>query len=148
MSSSDFKEWGEEPLVKIHSSHISVERKFKASPKRAWDLITDTTKWRLWGPTVRSVTSSDRYIRKGSWGKVCTPIGLKVPFLVTEYEYRYYWAWEVAGIRATGHRLIPFNTNSCIVAFELPFFWLPYVIVCRIALKRMARILETSMRSV
>lgn len=142
MSSSDFKESGEEPLVKIHSSHISVERKFKASPKRAWDLITDTTKWRCWGPTVRSVSSSDRYIRKGSWGKVCTPIGLWVPFLITEYEHENYWTWKVGGIQATGHRLIQFNTNSCIVAFELPLSWLPYVIVCRIALKRMSKFLE------
>jgi hypothetical protein len=114
----------------------------------AWDLLTDTTKWRSWGPTVRSVTCSDRYIRKGSWGKVCTPIGLWVPFLITEYEHENYWTWKVAGIRATGHRIIPFNTNSCIVAFELPLSWMPYVIVCRIALKRMARILEKSKRSV
>jgi hypothetical protein len=44
MSSSDFNEWGEEPLVKIHSSHISVERKFKASPKRVWDLSGGSVK--------------------------------------------------------------------------------------------------------
>jgi len=129
-------------LVKIFLSHISVDRIFKAHPERAWDLLTDTTKWRLWGPTVRSVTCSDRYIRKGSWGKVCTPIGLWVPFLITEYEHENYWAWKVAGIQATGHRLIQFSTNSCIVAFELPLYWLPYVIVCRLALKRMAGLLE------
>ena len=142
MSSSDFKEWGEEPLVKIHSSHISVERKFKASPKRVWDLITDTTKWRLWGPTVRMLTSSDRYIRKGTWGKVFTPIGLNVPFLITEYEYRYYWAWEVAGIRATGHQLIPTHHEFLHSRLRVAPFWMPYVIVCRAALKRMSNLLE------
>ena len=105
-------------------------------------MLTDTTKWRLWGPTVRSVTCSDRYIHKGSTGKVCTPLGLWVPFLITEYEHENFWTWKVAGLRATGHRLIPFNTNSCIVAFELPLSWLLYVIVCRVALKRMSKLLE------
>ena len=131
-----------------YSSIITVKRELRASPESAWDLLTDTTKWRLWGPTVRSVTCSDRYIRIGSSGKVRTPIGLWVPFLITEYEHENYWTWKVAGIQATGHRLIQFNPDSCIVAFELPLSWLPYVIVCRIALKRMARILDLSKRSV
>ena len=73
---------------------------------------------------------------------VRTPIGLWVPFSITEYEHENYWTWKVAGIQATGHRLIQINTNCCIVAFELPLSWLPYVIVCRIALKRMAKLIE------
>jgi uncharacterized protein YndB with AHSA1/START domain len=135
-------------LANKYSALITIKREFIASPESAWDLLTDTTKWRLWGPTVRSVTCSDRYIHKGSWGKVRTPIGLWVPFSITEYEHENYWTWKVAGIQATGHRLVQFNTDSCMVAFELPLSWLPYSIVCRIALKRMARILETSKRSV
>jgi hypothetical protein len=141
MLPSEFKSW-RGSVANKYSSHVIVERELRASPESAWDLLTDTTKWRWWGPTVRSVTCSDRYIRKGSWGKVCTPIGLWVPFLITEYEHENYWTWKVASIRATRHRLIPFNTNSCIVAFELPFSWMPYVIVCSIALKRMAKLLE------
>ena len=131
-----------------YSSLITVKRELRASPESAWDLLTDTTKWRWWGPTVRSVTCSDRYIRKGSSGKVRTPIGLWFPFSITEYEHENYWTWKVAGIQATGHRLIQLNTDFSIVAFELPLSWMPYVIVCWIALKRMARILETSKRIV
>lgn len=134
-------------MVKRHSLFISVQRELRASAESAWDMLTDTTMWQLWGPTVRSVTCSDRYIHRGSTGKVCTPIGLWVPFLITEYEHKNYWTWKVAGIQATGHRLIQFNTNSCFIAFELPLLWMPYAIVCRIALKRMARLLETSKRS-
>jgi hypothetical protein len=133
---------GGDPLENNDSSLIVVKRELRASPESAWDLLTDTTKWRWWGPTVRGVTCSDRYIRKGSLGKVRTPIGLWVPFLITEYEHESYWTWKVAGIQATGHRLVQFNPDSCMVAFELPLSWLPYSIVCRIALKRMAKLLE------
>jgi hypothetical protein len=135
-------------LANKYSALIIVKREFRASPESARDLLTDTTKWRLWGPTVRSVTCSDRYIRKGSSGKVRTPIGLWFAFSITEYGHENYWTWKVAGIQATGHGLIQLNTDFSIVAFELPLSWMPYVIVCWIALKRMARILITSKRIV
>jgi hypothetical protein len=119
-----------------------VRRKIEASPERAWDLFTDTTRWRSWGPTVRVVSCSDRHIRKGSRGRVFTPIGLSAPFLITEYEHGKYWSWRVAGVRATGHRVEPAGRDSCTVVFELPLSWMPYAVVCRIALGRMARLLE------
>jgi hypothetical protein len=30
---------------------------------------------------------------------------------------------------------------SCRIAFEMPVFWLPYIVVCLLALRRMAGIL-------
>lgn len=103
--------------------------------------MTDTTQWPLWGPTVRDVRCSERFIRKGSWGNVRTPIGLWVPFIITEYDHLHFWGWKVAGIRATGHRLISFNDNFCRVVFELPYYWLPYALVCKKAASNMARLL-------
>jgi hypothetical protein len=131
-------------LVRIHLSHISVERRFEATPERAWDLLTDTTKWRYWGPSVRRVACSERYIRMGSQGEVFTPIGIRVRFLITEYTHGYYWAWKVAGIQATGHRLIPLGTTACTIAFEIPAYCLAYAVICNIALKKMDRILRLS----
>jgi hypothetical protein len=108
----------------------------------AWQLLTDTTLWPLWGPTVRDVRCSERFIRKGSEGKVLTPIGLWVPFLITEYDDLHFWGWNVAGIRATGHRLIACGDNSCRVVFELPCWWLPYVIVCKKAATNIAELIK------
>jgi hypothetical protein len=122
---------------------ISVSRHYQASPQAAWQLLTDTTLWPLWGPTVRDVRCSERFIRKGSEGKVLTPIGLWVPFMVTEYDDFRFWGWRVAGIRATGHRLIASGDNSCRVVFELPCWWLPYVMVCRRAAANMDELLRS-----
>ncbi len=122
---------------------ISVSRHYHASPQVAWQLLTDTTLWPLWGPTVRGVRCTERFIRKGSEGKVLTPIGLWVPFLITDYDAMRFWGWKVAGLRATGHRLIACDENSCRVVFELPCWWLPYVIVCRRAAANMAELLES-----
>jgi hypothetical protein len=123
--------------------HISVKRDYRASPQSTWDLLTDTAKWPLWGPTVRSVTCSDRYIRQGSWGRVRTPIGLWLPFIITEYDHLHFWSWNVAGIRATGHRLIVFSEDSCRIVFELPVYWLPYALVCMRASRNMVELLES-----
>jgi hypothetical protein len=114
---------------------------FTVVDDRAWELLTDTNQWPLWGPTVRAVECPVRYIRQGTSGRVQTPIGLWLPFRITEYDHGRYWTWRVAGIRATGHRLIRIDETSCRVTFEMPVAWLPYAIVCRIALKRIARIL-------
>jgi hypothetical protein len=122
--------------------HLSVSRDFHASPQRVWQLLTDTTLWPLWGPSVRSVRCSDRLIRKGSKGKVQTPIGFWLPFIITEYDHFDFWGWKVAGIRATGHRMITSNDGYCRVVFELPYWWLPYAIVCSRAATKMAELLK------
>jgi hypothetical protein len=48
-----------------------------------------------------------------------------------------------AGIRATGHRLIACDENSCRVVFELPYWWLPYAPVCKRAASNMAQLLKS-----
>jgi hypothetical protein len=121
---------------------ISVSRHYHASPQAAWQLLTDTTLWPLWGPTVRGVRCSERFILKGSEGKVRSLFGWWIPFVITEYDDLYFWGWKVAGIRATGHRLIALGENSCRVVFELPYWWLPYSIVCSRAAANMAELLK------
>ena len=122
---------------------VRVSQECHASAHRAWQLLTDTTLWPLWGPTVRDVICSERMIRKGSEGKVLTPIGIWVPFLVTEYDDLRFWEWEVAGLRATGHRLIADDEPPCRIVFELPLWWLPYFFVCRRAASNLASLLKS-----
>lgn len=121
---------------------IRVARELQASPQRVWDLLTDTVQWPRWGPTVTEVSSSERFLRKGSRGRVRTPVGVWLPFTVTAYEHLCYWGWKVAGIEATGHRLIVIGPDSCKVVFELPLCWSPYAFICRRAARNLARLLE------
>ena len=91
-------------MLKISNQHISVGRAYTASPHFLWDLITDTRQWPRWGPTVKAVRTSRRYIGKASEGQVLTPLGIWLPFSVTDYEHECFWNWKVASVRATGHR--------------------------------------------
>lgn len=67
--------------------HTSVSRHYHASPQMAWRLLTDTSLWPLWGPTVRGVRCSERFIRKGSEGQVRAPFGWWIPFVRLPYAF-------------------------------------------------------------
>ena len=121
---------------------IEISRRINASPQAVWDLLTDTSRWAEWGPSVLTVACSDRYIQLGSKGRVRTAVGLWAPFTVTEMVSGRYWSWNVFGVPATGHRVDPLGKETCRLVFEVPVFAAPYAIVCRIALHRIARILE------
>ena len=129
-------------MINFSHSHISISRVVRCSAKDAWDLLTDTQKWHLWGPTVAGVNCEERYIRKGVEGHVQIPTRQWLRFIVTEYEHQHYWHWKVASLSATGHRLDIVDNQSCRIAFELPFLWAPYVTICWLALKRLTKLLE------
>jgi uncharacterized protein YndB with AHSA1/START domain len=70
-------------MLKISAQHISVGKAYTSSPHILWELITDTAQWPRWGPTVKAVRTSERYISKGSEGQVQTALGIWLPFVVT-----------------------------------------------------------------
>ena len=109
---------------------------------QVWQLLTDTESWPLWGPTVTAVQCTDRFIGPNSSGKVQTPIGLWLPFRISAFEEGTYWKWQVAGIAATGHRVLAISDNRCRLIFEMPSIAAPYSIVCRIAANRIAQIVQ------
>lgn len=122
--------------------HIEVYRDMCVSCDVVWDIITDTTRWIEWGPSVIAVKCRDRYIRKGTMGQVQTAIGMWVSFKITDYEEGKYWSWRVFGIPATGHRIESKRQGICRLIFEIPLIIAPYVIVCKGALQRIACIVE------
>jgi hypothetical protein len=128
-------------MLRINLPNIETGRRVNASPEALWEVLTDTTRWMLWGPSITAVECPDRYIRKGSAGQVRTSLGLWLPFLVTDFVDGKYWSWRVVGIRATGHRVEALGANMCRVVFEVPIFAAPYIIVCRAAVKRIAGML-------
>jgi len=109
-----------------------------------WELITDTTRWPEWGPSVTAVVCRDRFIKKGSCGKVKTRLGIWVPFVITHYEDNRYWAWQIWGIPATGHRIEPLDEYRCSLAFEVPAFAAPYLFICWIAINRIEAIIQNA----
>ena len=129
-------------MLKISLPFIQVCRIINASPETLWNLLTDTTRWTEWGPTIQQVQSKDRYIRAGSAGRVKTILGFWAPFVVNEWENQRYWSWRVFNIRATRHRVESINANCCRLIFEVPFWAGPYAVICSVAAKRMARLVE------
>jgi len=128
--------------TRIIFPNIEVSQRVKAPQGALWDLLTDTTRWAEWGPSVVHVFCSDRRIQKGSQGRVKTALGLWVPFVITHFEPERYWSWQVFGIPATGHRVDALGRGLCRLAFEVPLFGAPYVMVCREAIIRIASMLR------
>jgi len=119
-----------------------IGRRLHVPSDVVWDVITDTTRWPEWGPSVSAVDCRERYVRKGIRGRVRLPFSMWVPFAITEYEDRRYWAWNIWGVRATGHRIEPLGDGSCLLIFEVPFFAAPYLFICWLAIRRIASLLE------
>jgi hypothetical protein len=118
-----------------------VSRSFRKPCSEIWDLLTDTTIWPQWGPSVKEVKSDSRFIKKGTEGRIKTAAGIWLPFIITVYEEGHFWSWKVAGISATGHRIETREDGLCTLTFEVPFFAAPYTYLCKVALDRIARLL-------
>jgi hypothetical protein len=108
----------------------------------AWELLIDTHRWPEWGPSVARVDCADRCIGPGTIGWVQTAFGPWLSFQITEFIAGQYWHWKVAGIPATGHRVLSIGPSLCRVVFEVPVLAAPYLIVCRLAAQRIKNILE------
>lgn len=124
--------------------NISVGRDIAVEPSVAWELLVDTARWPQWGPSVTGaeLTGVDldaSRIRAGSTGRVRTALGVWLPFSVTHFEPGHSWAWRVAGIPATTHRVVP-HERGCRVEFGIPALAAPYAMVCRAALRRIERL--------
>ncbi len=123
-------------MIKISKNYVSVGKKYNTAPSFLWDVISDTRQWPKWGPTVKNVQSTDRFIKMGSEGKVQTVLGIWLPFVVTDYNEERNWNWRVGSIQATGHRLETDLDGRCALWFDVPFWATPYLIACQMALVR------------
>jgi uncharacterized protein YndB with AHSA1/START domain len=125
---------------------FDVDRVVPASAETTWDLVTDTTRWAEWGPTVAAVECDDRHVGAGTEGRVQMPVGVWVPFTVTDFEPGHVWRWKVAGLPATGHRVEPFGNDpgTSRVIIEVPFWAAPYAGISSLALRRLERLAVAS----
>jgi hypothetical protein len=121
-----------------------VTRRISAPADVVWTLLTDVDRWAEWGPTVRDARWDDGGpMRLGARGTVITALGVHLPFVVTSFEDGRSWGWSVAGVPATDHAVLAGEAgdagdagDSCRARFRVPLPALPYLAVCRIALRR------------
>ena len=135
---------------------FSVSRRIAASAEDVWTLLTDTGQWPAWGPSITGVEpapagipagpesgpaagTGSRGLASGSSGRVRTVLGVALPYTVTAFEPGRYWSWSVAGIPATGHRVVPQGVG-CVVTFTVPWWAPAYLPVCALALRRIERL--------
>ena len=129
-------------MLKIAFPFSEIGHTLHSPSADVWDIITDTTRWPEWGPSIIAVDCMDRYIRKGTRGRVKVSLGIWVPFVITDFDDKRYWSWDIWGIHATGHRLEPLDECSCNIFFAVPTLAAPYLFVCRIAIKQIEAILQ------
>jgi hypothetical protein len=110
----------------------------------AWVVITDTRLWSEWRPTIVRVEADERFIRLGSRGWISTIAGLRLPYVISEYDPGHRWRWKLGGIPAVGHRVESVDPMRCRVMFEVPILAAAYLPVCRVAAVRIRHLLDTS----
>lgn len=128
--------------VRIESTpdgrRVVASRVVDAPVERTWAILRDTELWPAWGPSVSAVDCPDRFVRRGSTGRVRAG-GVWIPFRVTDCADRR-WRWAVAGVPATGHAACALPGGRSRVAIEVPLAAAPYAAVCAVAVDRIARL--------
>jgi hypothetical protein len=112
-----------------------VSRPVKASANTVWDLLVDLEAWPRWGLTVARAELDGELLTLGAAGRVWTPVGVALPFVITEFVPGVRWAWSVAGVPATKHGVDP-HGDGARVWMSAPVWAPAYLPVLEIALRR------------
>ena len=122
---------------------VSIDRFIAATPAAAWDVLVDMAAWPIWGPSVRRAELRDGAVELGlgATGDVWTAVGVRMPFVITEFDPGRRWTWKVAGVPATGHQVSE-APGGCRVRFEVPWWASAYLPVCGAALGRIDTLLR------
>lgn len=120
-------------------SHRTID----APAERVWRLLTDLDQWPRWGPSVRRADLDGDRFELGATGTITTVVGIRLGFEITAHEPGRRWAWNVAGIPATDHRIEARSDDRCRVGFGAPWPAAAYLVVLRAALGRVEALAET-----
>ena len=117
-------------------------RTVDAPADSVWDLLVDLDAWPQWGPTVTAarLDGGGRRLTPGARGAVRTPVGVWVPFEVTDLTRGQPvsgWRWAVAGVPATTHRVLD-EGDHCVVELGAPWWAPAYVPVLEVGTRRLA----------
>jgi uncharacterized protein YndB with AHSA1/START domain len=110
-------------------------RNIDANPATVWELLVDLDAWPRWGLTVSRAEIDGGVLTLGTRGRVWTPVGVPLPFEITEFVPGVRWAWSVGGVPATKHGVNPVGDGAR-VWMSAPV-WAPgYLPVLEIAVRR------------
>ena len=127
-------------MIVLQNKQFKICKAIAAAPSTVWEIVTDTSIWSSWGPSLADVECSERHIRRGSTGRVKTLFYFWLPFIITEYKHLHYWNWRVGPLNATGHSIIQTNEKSCTLCFDMPWWAFFYLPVCWLALMRINKL--------
>ncbi|MCW2589677.1 MAG: hypothetical protein JWQ86_2104 [Mycobacterium sp.] len=113
----------------------TVSRRIQTTADAVWQLLVDLDDWPRWGPTVQRAELDGGVLTLGTKGRVWTPVGLPLPFEITEFVPGRSWAWQVAGVPATRHGVDP-EDDGCRAWMSAPLWAPAYLPVLAIALQR------------
>ena len=102
-----------------------------------WKLLVDLESWPKWGLTIRRAELDPPHtgLALHATGTVQTPLLVSLPFVITEFDPGRHWAWTVAGVSATRHRVEPWGDGAR-GTIAVPWWSAAYLTVCGIALRR------------
>jgi uncharacterized protein YndB with AHSA1/START domain len=124
----------------------TVSRRIDAPAATVWNILTSLDDWPKWGLTVSGAELTDAGpLELGSHGKVWTPVGVPLPFEVTEFEPGRRWSWNVLGVPATKHGVNP-ESNGCRVWMSSPVWAPAYLPVLALALRRIDQLANGTYR--
>ena len=122
----------------------TLSRHVDASVEAVWDVLTDLDAWPRWGLTVSRATVDDGdVLTLGVRGRVWTPVGVALPFAITEFVPHRSWGWTVAGVPATRHGVDPDGDGSR-VWMSAPLWAPAYLPVLDVALRRIDAMATTA----
>lgn len=121
---------------------LTVSKVIAAPAPQAWRILIDPHAWPEWGPSITGADfdGTESELTAQTSGHVRTAVGVRVPFVVTDFDPGTYWAWKVAGIPATSHRVDPVDGGAR-VSMGVPWWAPAYLVVCAIALHRIENLL-------
>lgn len=127
-------------MIRYHGGEFLVSREYGVPASLIWKILTDTRLWTVWGPSLKRVECSDRFITVGSRGRLRTVLGIWLPFTIIGFKNMEFWNWRVGGFNATGHQVTSIQPARCRLTFTMPWWASPYLVVCIIALQRIKKI--------
>jgi hypothetical protein len=116
----------------------TVSRQVQAPADVVWRILIDLDAWPRWGLTVAGAELDSGGFELGARGRVWTPVGVPLPFVISEIDVGRTWAWRVAGVPATRHGVDP-DGAGCRVWMSAPLWAPAYLPVLEVAVRRIEK---------
>lgn len=118
-----------------------VSRDVGAPADTVWRLLTDLEAWPRWGLTVSRAELDGTAFLLGATGRVWTPVGIPLPFVISEFDPGRTWGWDVGGVPATRHGVLPAD-GGCRVWMSAPVWAPAYLPVLELAVWRIEKMAQ------